>query len=105
MAVFALVRSSSFRKKMAPISSFFVKRRHAWTGSKTPWLIDVGEDVQALLPKERQAGWRLFHYLSGGGIRAFAGSAVAWEVVSRRQTRFLFLVLAAVVVWIVLRFV
>ena len=90
---------------MAPISSFFVKRRHAWTGSKTPWLIDVGEDAQASLPKEHQAGWRLFHYLSGGGIRAFAGSAVAWEVVSRRQNRVRCVVLAAVVGWLILRFV
>lgn len=90
---------------MARFPSFFVKRRHAWTGEKTPWRIDVGDGVVDSLPERHKAGWRLFHYLSGGGIRAFAGSAVAWEVVSRRQTRFLYLMLAAVAVWLFLRFV
>ena len=58
----------------------------------------------AALPAERKAGWRLFHYLSGGGIRAFAGS-VAREAVSRRQTRFLWFMVGVGIVWLALRFI
>ncbi len=89
---------------MAYLPTSLVKRRHAWTSAKAPWLIDVGDDALASLPEEHRAGWRLFHYLSGGGIRAFAGSA-AREVVSRRQTRFLWFSFGVGVVWLVLRFV
>lgn len=90
---------------MAHFPSMFVKRRHAWTGTKTPWRIDVPDEIVDSLPERHKAGWRLFHYLSGGGIRAFAGSTVAWEVVSRRQTRFLCLMAAVSVIWLFLRFV
>ncbi|MGN0847007.1 MAG: hypothetical protein ACI4RA_06450 [Kiritimatiellia bacterium] len=89
---------------MAPITTSLVRRRHAWTGLKEPWRIDVGEDTLASLPAERRAGWRLFHYLSGGGIRAFAGS-VAREAVSRRQTRFLWFMVGVAMCWLALRFV
>lgn len=89
---------------MAPLSTSLVKRRHAWTGEKIPWRIDVGDDALASLPEEHRAGWRLFHYLSGGGIRAFAGSA-ARDVVSRRQSRFLWFMLGVCAVWMILRYV
>lgn len=89
---------------MAPLSPTFVRRRHAWTGLDVPWRIDVGDDARAALPAERRAGWRLLHYLSGGGIRAFAGS-LAREAASRRQTRFLWFMVGVGLVWLALRFV
>ena len=88
---------------MAPLVTSLVRPRHAWTGADIPWQIDVGDEAYAALPVERRAGWRLFHYLSGGGIRAFAGS-LAREVVSRRQTRFFWIMAAASLVWLALWF-
>ncbi len=89
---------------MAHLPTSLVKRNHAWTSLKVPWRIDVGDDALASLPAEHRAGWRLFHYLSGGGLRAFAGSAMR-EVVSRRQTRFLWFAFGVGLLWLVFRFV
>jgi len=87
---------------MAALRTTLVRRRHSWTGEELPWNIDVEDESVAALPSERRAGWRLFHYLSGGGMRAVATSAVQ-EIVSRRQTRFLWLSAALFVVWLVFR--
>lgn len=88
---------------MAPLKTTLVHRRHAWTGLDVPWRIDVGTGELEALPEAHRAGWRLFHYLSGGGLRAFAGT-LAREVVSRRQTRFLWFTCALGVFWVVFRF-
>ena len=89
---------------MAPLVPTLVRRRHAWTGIKAPWRIDVGDAALAALPEARKAGWRLFHYLSGGGMRAFAGSS-ARAATARRQTRFLWFMLGVGLVWLALRFI
>lgn len=89
---------------MSPIRTTLVRKRHPWTGEDLPWNIDVEDSSVAALPADRRAGWRLFHYLSGGGIRAFAGSAMR-EIVSRRQTRFLWCVAALSVLWLVFRYI
>lgn len=88
---------------MAPLKTTLVRRRHAWTGLDVPWNIDVGGGEVEDLPEKHRAGWRLFHYLSGGGLRAFVGSA-AREVVSRRQTRFICITGVLCVFWLVFRY-
>lgn len=88
----------------ARITTSLVKRRHAWTSLDIPWRIDVGDEELSSLPVSHREGWRLFHYLSGGGLRAFAGSAMR-EVVSRRQTRFLWFFGIMLVCWMVLRLI
>lgn len=89
---------------MAAVRTSLVRRRHAWTGVDLPWSIDVEDDTVLALPERHRAGWRLFHYLSGGGLKAFASSA-ARELVSRRQTRFLWTMTALAVLWLIFRYI
>lgn len=90
---------------MAAVRTKLVTRNHAYTSADVPWELDVVNDPrgteQAL---GRQSGWRLFHYLSGGGLRAFGRSSAA-AVVYRRQDRFWHLFGVLVVLWLVFWFV
>ena len=91
---------------MAAVRTSLVRRRHAWTGEDLPWSIDVADDAVQALPADRRAGWRLFHYLSGGGIRTFPHyTSTARALVSRRQTRFLWTLSLLAVLWLVFRFI
>jgi len=84
---------------MAALRTALVKRRHAYTSADIPWAMDVdvtGDGADVL----RQGRWRLFHYLSGGGMRAF-GRPSACELQRRRQTRFLWTAAALAVLWVV----
>ena len=49
----------------------------------------------------RSYGWRLFHYISGGGMRTF-GRTLRQEVRSRRQTRFLIVSALLAAGWLLL---
>ena len=77
---------------MAALRTELVKRRHAYT-SMDAHEAD-GADGAGLVR------WRLFRYLSGGGMRAF-GRSSGQELLIRRQTRFLWLAGALAVCWIV----
>lgn len=89
---------------MAALRTTLVGKRHAWTGDDLPWSIDVEDESVAGLSPRHRAGWKLFHYLSGGGMRAFAASA-AREIAARRQTRFLWCVSVLSVLWLIFRYV
>ena len=91
---------------MAAVRTSLVKRRHAWTGENLPWSIDVADESVQSLPADRQAGWRLFHYLSGGGMRSFPHyTSTARARVSRRQTRFLWTMALFAALWLAFRFI
>ena len=54
---------------MAAVRTSLVKRRHAYTSADIPWSMDVDDaDAEDVM---RHGRWRLFHYLSGGGMSAF----------------------------------
>lgn len=89
---------------MAAIRTALVKRRHAYTSVDIPWSMDVDRSLQVTAPNGRHFDWQLFHYLAGGGMRAF-GRSCGRELLARRQTRFLWCVLALAVIWTVFRFV
>ena len=71
---------------MCAIPTEVVSAAHAYTRSKSPWIICRHDSVYG----------KLVHYISGGGMRAF-GRTVRQEEVRRRQRRFVieFAVLAA----------
>ena len=73
----------------------------AYTRSPEPWRIDAGEEVYASISRESRRGWKLFHYISGGGMRSFRRT-LEEDGRSRRQTRFLVFSAALLVAWIVL---
>jgi hypothetical protein len=85
---------------MAALRTSLVKRKHAWTGADVPWYIDVEEVPSVLDSVDAKKNWRLFHYLSGGGLSAF-GTSSERIIVERRQTRFLRIACALAVLWLV----
>ncbi|MGN0851882.1 MAG: hypothetical protein ACI4Q3_00740 [Kiritimatiellia bacterium] len=90
---------------MAAVRTRLVTRDHAYTSADVPWELDVVNDPrgteQAL---GSRSGWRLFHYLSGGGLRAF-GRSSAVAAVYRRQDRFWCCLGVLAVLWLVFWFV
>lgn len=85
---------------MAALRTALVKRRHAYTGADIPWSMDVDAVGAAGSAGADRVKWRLFRYLSGGGMRAF-GRPSGQELLIRRQTRFLWLAAVLAVCWVV----
>lgn len=78
-----------------------VERAHAYTASKVPWQLEFDFGDEGKDGSRRSAnGWRLFRYLSGGGMRTF-GRSVAEEERLRRRRRFLLLAAASAGLWII----
>lgn len=73
---------------MSRLSTSIVRDAHAYTRSRTPWLLDVRKEAQEETAAQGRTGWRLFHYLSGGGLRAF-GRTVQQEEAEAKRARFL----------------
>ena len=69
---------------LTPIAS-----RHAYTRSRTPWILTDYRGVYG----------KLLHYISGGGMRAF-GRTVRQEESRRRQRRFLLFAAFLGVLWL-----
>lgn len=88
---------------MAALRTSLVRRRHAYTGVDIPWQIDVERPLLDA-PDARHQKRRLFHYLSGGGLRAF-GRPSGYALMAYRQTRFLWTAAVLGVLWLVFLFV
>jgi hypothetical protein len=83
---------------MAALRTSLVKRSHAYTSADIPWFMDVDDaDAEDVM---RHGRWRLFHYLSGGGMSAF-GRPSGRELQLRRQNRFLWIAATLAAVWVV----
>ncbi len=89
---------------MAAVRTSLVKRRHAYTSTDIPWSMDEDRSETVTSPDGRRFEWRLFRYLSGGGMRAFGRSSGA-ELLRRRQERFLWLAAAFGALWLFFMFV
>ena len=85
---------------MAALRTALLKRRHAYTRTDIPWSLDVDAFKEPGADGADKVKWRLFHYLSGGGMRAF-GRSSDQELLMRRQTRFLWFAAVLAVCWIV----
>lgn len=70
---------------MGRLPTSIVRDAHAYTRSKTPWLLDAYHK-------------KLFHYLSGGGLRSF-GRTVEQEETEAKRTRFLVRSAIALALW------
>jgi len=69
---------------LTPIAS-----RHAYTRSRTPWILTDYRGVYG----------KLLHYISGGGMRTF-GRTVRQEEARRRQRRFFVLAALLAALWL-----
>lgn len=59
-----------------------------YTRSKAPWRIDAYKEAKGETTKGVKFGWRLFHYLSGGGMKVF-GRTIKQEEADIKRNRFL----------------
>lgn len=82
----------------APLSSMMPDSRRPYTKSKAPWLLGENRDAKGETSDGVKFGWKLFHYLSGGGLRDF-GRTVKQEEADIRRTRFLVAMAVFAVVW------
>lgn len=85
---------------MAAVRTSLVKKNHAWTGADVPWHLDTESAPPPDASEAVRMHWRLFHYLSGGGLAA-CGSSSERALVDRRQGRFLVFAGVLAVLWIV----
>lgn len=74
---------------------------HSYTRSHTPWLLDETRITDGVTVTGHKFGWRLFHYISGGGLRAF-GRSVRQEEADAKRNRFLMWSGVFAVVWLLL---
>ena len=72
-----------------------------YTRSKAPWRIDAYKEAKGETSKGVKFGWRLFHYLSGGGMRVF-GRTIKQEEANLKRTRFLIAVGIFAVIWFII---
>ena len=86
---------------MSGIHTTFVGDAHGYTRSRIPWQMDENRSAAGETSRGRKFGWRLFHYLSGGGMRAIGRSVRQVEADARRN-RFLAAAGAVAAVWLVL---
>lgn len=73
---------------MSAVRTSLVKKDHAWTGTDVPWHLDTEDAPDPYASIGERARWRLFRYLSGGGLAACRTSNDQF-IVERRQGRFL----------------
>lgn len=78
-----------------------VTAEHSYTRSSEPWNLEAYTGATGRTSSGRTYGWKLFHYISGGGMRAF-GRTIRQEARTRRQNRFLAIAAVLAVVWVCL---
>lgn len=59
-----------------------------YTRSKAPWRHDTYKEAKGETSHGVKFGWRLFHYLSGGGMKVF-GRTIKQEEADLKRNRFL----------------
>ena len=85
---------------MAAVRTSLVTKDHAWTGADVPWNLDTDVVPPVDASETARKNWRLFHYLSGGGLSA-CGSSSARALARLRQGRFLAFAGFLAVLWII----
>lgn len=85
---------------MSGIHTTVVGDAHPYTHSKSPWRLEAYTQAHGETSSGKRFGWKLFHYLSGGGMRTF-GRTVGQDEVLTRQRRFLIVAGVLGVLWLV----
>ena len=61
---------------------------HEYTRSSVPWTLDANREANGETTNGTKFGWKLFHYISGGGMKTF-GRTIEQEEADARRGRFL----------------
>ena len=69
--------------------------------SKMPWRIDALEEVASGGATASRPHWKLFHYLSGGGMKVF-GRTIKQQEADFKRTRFLIGAGVFALIWLLL---
>ena len=72
---------------------------HEYTRSSVPWTLDENREAKGETTTGKKFGWRLFHYISGGGMKSF-GRTVAQEEADARRGRFIAASAALAAAWL-----
>jgi len=83
---------------MGRITTSVVEDAHSYTRSSAPWLLDAYKDAKGETTAGDKFGWRLFHYLSGGGMKTF-GRTIRQEEADLKRTRFLLAAAVMGIIW------
>lgn len=75
---------------MSRLPTSLARESHAYTRSKMPWLITIGETAYG----------KMINYISGGGMRTF-GRTMHQEETLRRQRKFVALAVVLAALWLV----
>lgn len=77
----------------------FLKRKRDYTHAKIPWNLEEYTEAHGETSTGIKFGWKLFHYISGGGMRTF-GRTVRQDEIAYRQRRFLVVAALIALVWV-----
>ena len=69
--------------------------------SKAPWRLDAYTQAKGETSAGVKFGWRLFHYLAGGGMKVF-GRTIKQEEADLKRTRLLIAAGIFAAVWFIL---
>lgn len=84
---------------MSGIHTSIVRDAHAYTRSRMPWMLDADQEAKEATSHGSKFGWKLFHYISGGGLKSF-GRTVEQEEADAKRSRFLFRASLLGVAWL-----
>ncbi len=71
----------------------------AYSRKDMPWRIDAIDESVAGKSSKSKSHWKLFHYLSGGGMKVF-GRTIEQEQADVKRTRFLIAAGIMAIVWL-----
>lgn len=86
------------------ILTSLVRDAHPYTRSKLPWKLESDRNVGGVNAKGIRFGWKLFHYISGGGMKAF-GRTIQQEERRAKQNRFLVVASVMTMLWILFLYI
>lgn len=86
---------------MRKLSPGVIGDRHPYARSKAPWRLDTYKGAKGETTQGVKFGWRLFHYLAGGGMKVF-GRTIKQEEADLKRTRFLIWAGVFAVIWFII---
>lgn len=88
-------------KKNGRILTSLISDAHSYTRSSEPWSFGRAPSGDVINSRGKVICWKLFQYISGGGLKSF-GRTVEQDERDRRQARFLVAAGVLAFIWLLL---